>query len=73
MTLSAILNRQHSTVYYIQRRLKALGYTEVGAIDGVAGGKFTAAVKHFQKDNGCVDDGEITAREKTWKKLLGLA
>lgn len=72
LTVSAILNRKHPTVYYIQRRLKALGYTEVGAIDGVAGGKFTAAVKHFQKDNGCVDDGEITAREKTWKKLLGL-
>lgn len=72
LTVSAILNRKHPTVYYIQRRLKALGYTEVGAIDGVAGGKFTAAVKHFQKDNGCVADGEITAREKTWKKLLGL-
>lgn len=73
LTLSAVLNRKHPTVYYVQRRLKALGYTEIGAIDGVAGGKFTAAVKHFQKDNDCVDDGEITAREKTWKKLLGLA
>lgn len=73
MTLSAVLNRKHPLIYYVQRRLKALGYTEVGAIDGIAGGKFTAAVKHFQKDNGCVVDGEITAREKTWKKLLGLA
>lgn len=73
LTVSAVLNRKHSTVYYIQRRLKALGYTEVGTVDGIAGGKFTAAVKHFQKDNGCTDDGEITAREKTWKKLLGLA
>lgn len=73
LTLSAILNRKHPTVYYVQRRLKTLGYTEVGAIDGIAGGKFTAAVKHFQKDNGCVADGEITAREKTWKKLLGLS
>jgi surface antigen len=72
LTVSAILNRKHPVVYYIQRRLKALGYTEVGTIDGVAGGKFTAAVKHFQKDNGCAKDGEITAREKTWKKLLGL-
>lgn len=73
LTVSAILNRKHPVVYYIQRRLKALGYTEVGTIDGVAGGKFTAAVKHFQKDNGCAKDGEITAREKTWKKLLGMA
>lgn len=72
LTLSAVLNRKHSTVYYVQRRLRALGYTEVGAIDGIAGAKFTAAVKHFQKDNGCVKDGEITARAKTWKKLLGM-
>lgn len=73
VTLSAILNRKHTLVYYVQRRLKALGYTEVGTVDGVAGGKFTAAVKHYQKDNGCVADGEITARAMTWKKLLGLA
>lgn len=72
LTLSAVLNRKHPTVYYVQRRLKALGYTEVGTIDGIAGAKFTAAVKHFQKDNGCVKDGEITARAKTWKKLLGM-
>lgn len=72
LTLSAVLNRKHPTIYYVQRRLKALGYTEVGKIDGIAGGKFTSAVKHFQKDNGCRDDGEITARAKTWKKLLGM-
>ena len=72
LTLSAVLNRKHPTVYYVQRRLKVLGYTEVGTIDGIAGAKFTAAVKRFQKDNGCVKDGEITARAKTWKKLLGM-
>lgn len=72
LTISAVLNRKHPLVYYIQRRLKALGYTEVGNIDGIAGGKFTSAVKHFQKDNGCRKDGEITARAKTWKKLLGM-
>lgn len=72
VTLSAVLNRKHPTVYYVQRRLYTLGYTEVGTIDGIAGPKFTAAVKHFQKDNGCVVDGEITARHKTWKKLLGM-
>lgn len=73
ITLSAVLNRKHPAIYHIQRRLKALGYIEVGTIDGIAGGKFTAAVKHFQKDNGCETDGEITARNKTWKKLLGMA
>lgn len=73
LTLSAKLNHKHPTVYYVQRRLKTLGYTEVGKIDGIAGGKFTAAVKHFQKDNGCEIDGEITARAKTWKKLLCMA
>lgn len=72
LTLSAVLNRKHPAIYYVQRRLKVLGYTEVGKIDGIAGGKFTAAVKRFQKDNGCVKDGEITARAKTWKKLLGM-
>lgn len=73
ITLSAILNRKHPLVYYVQRRLLALGYTEVGKVDGIAGGRFTEAVKHFQKDNGCTADGEITARYMTWKKLLGLA
>lgn len=72
ITLSAVLNRKHPVVYYVQRRLKALGYTEVGKIDGIAGPKFTAAVEHFQDDNGCVMDGEITARNKTWRKLLGM-
>lgn len=71
-TISAILNRKHPVVYHIQRRLKALGYTQVGAVDGIAGGKFTAAVKAFQKDHGCEVDGEITARAKTWRKLLGM-
>lgn len=72
LTVSAILNRKHPVVYHIQRRLATLGYTQVGKADGIAGGKFTAAVKAFQKDNGCVVDGEITARGKTWRKLLGM-
>ena len=38
-----------------------------------AGAKFAAAVTHYQRDNGCVADGEITAKNKTWKKLLGMA
>lgn len=73
ITLSAVLNRKHKSIRVVQRRLSALGYTSVGKSDGVAGVKFTKAVKEFQKQHGCVVDGEITARGLTWKKLLGLA
>lgn len=73
VTLSARKNRAHKAVLAVQKRLLALGYTEVGEADGIAGAKFTAAVKRFQKDNGCTVDGEITAKNKTWKKLLGMA
>ena len=73
LTLSAKLNREHPAVKFVQLRLKAFGYTEVGKADGVAGPKFTSAVAHFQLDNNCTTDGEITARGRTWKKLLGMA
>jgi peptidoglycan hydrolase-like protein with peptidoglycan-binding domain len=56
----------------VQKRLIALGYTEVGEADGIAGAKFTSALAHFQQDNGCWVDGVITAKNKTWKKLLGI-
>ena len=71
-TISATVNRTHPVVKFVQKRLYALGYKEVGEDDGIAGAKFTAAVKHFQKDNGFTQDGEVTARNKTWKKLLGM-
>lgn len=72
-TLSTKTNYKHAAVKAVQQYLTALGYTEVGEIDGIAGVKFASAVTHFQKDNGCVADGIISARNKTWKKLLGLA
>ena len=72
VTLSACKNRTHPLVMYVQKRLLSLGYTQVGEADGIAGTKFTQAVKAFQRDNGCVADGEITARNKTWRKLLGM-
>ena len=59
-------------VKVVQKRLYALGYTPVGEADGIAGPKFTAAVKAFQKKHDCWVDGEITAGNKTWKKLLSL-
>lgn len=72
ITVSAKTNRNHPVVKPIQTYLYNIGYTEVGNADGIAGSKFTKAVKHFQKDNDCVVDGVITKRNKTWKKLLKL-
>lgn len=73
VTLSADINWRHAAVKPVQKRLAALGYAEVGVADGIAGSKFTSAVAHYQMDNGCYADGEITARNMTWKKLLKLA
>lgn len=72
VTVSRYKNNKHAVVKPIQRYLNLLGYN-CGAVDGIAGAKFDAAVKKYQKANGCTVDGEITAKNKTWKKLLGLA
>lgn len=72
LTISQKYNRKHAAVKAVQKHLAILGYTEVGAADGIAGPKFTAAVKHYQTDNGCVVDGIISARKKTWRKLLSM-
>lgn len=69
VTVSMTKNRKHAVVKPIQRRLNYLG-CDCGTVDGVAGLKFRAAVIAFQKANGCTADGEITAKNKTWKKLL---
>lgn len=73
ITVSAKKNRTHKVVKCIQKRLIALGFTEVGTADGIAGNNFTNAVIRFQQLNGCAADGEITARGQTWRKLLGMA
>lgn len=73
VTLSRSKNATHAAVLAVQKRLVALGYNEVGEPDGVAGAMFDAAVKMFQRDNGCEADGEITAKALTWQKLLGVA
>ena len=72
VTLSAYKNSRHAAVKPVQERLFALGYHEVGEADGIAGKKFTVAVGNYQQDNGCYVDGEITAKNKTWRKLLGM-
>lgn len=72
VTVSATKNNKHAVVKAIQKRLNALGF-DCGTVDGIAGAKFTAAVKNYQKANKCEVDGEITAKNKTWKKLLEMA
>ena len=72
VTLSESKNRTHAAVRAVQKRLAALGYSQVGEADGIAGVMFTTAVVAFQEDNRCWADGEITARNKTWRKLLGM-
>lgn len=72
VTVSNVENSTNPVVKFVQKRLAALGYTEVGEIDGIAGSLFDSAVKRFQEENGCVKDGEITAENKTWRKLLGM-
>ena len=69
--MSKTKNNRHTVVKPIQKYLNVLGY-DCGAEDGIAGAKFDAAVKAYQKANNCVADGEITAKKNTWKKLLGM-
>lgn len=69
VTVSARINRRHAVVKAIQKRLNALGFN-CGAVDGIAGAKFTAAVIAYQKSKKCIVDGEITARHRTWQHLL---
>lgn len=73
ITVSRTRNKKHPVVKAIQKRLYALGYTTVGEADGSAGPKFEKAVKAYQTDHGRRSDGEVTAKQTTWKKLLGIA
>lgn len=69
ITVSRIKNNKHKVVKPLQEYLNYLGY-DCGNADGIAGAKFDSAIKQFQKDHGCVVDGELTAQKITWKKLL---
>ena len=73
VTVSAKINRKHAVIKPLQKRLNALGYN-CGTVDGIAGTKFTAAVNSYQKNILKYNnpDGEITAKGKMWKKLLGM-
>lgn len=69
VTISKSQNNHHAAVKPIQQYLNLLGY-DCGTADGIAGANFDSAVKKFQTDKGCTADGEITAKGKTWQKLL---
>lgn len=71
VTISAKKNRTHRVVRPVQKYLNACGYN-CGIVDGIAGDKFKKAVVKYQKAKGCIADGEITAKKKTWQKLLGM-
>lgn len=73
VTVSATVNNRHAVVAPIQKRLNALGYN-CGTADGIAGSKFTNAVNNYQRNKlGYTSvDGEITAKGKMWKSLLGM-
>lgn len=67
-TISRHKNATHAAVKPVQRFLSALGYTEVGTADGIAGAKFASAVAHFQQEKGLAVDGIVGAQ--TWAALL---
>ena len=69
VTVSKTKNMKHAVVKPIQKYFNYLGYN-CGIVDGIAGAKFVAAVKAYQKANGCVVDGIVG--KNTWKKLLGI-
>lgn len=69
-TIGATKNNKHTVILPVQKKLQALGYTEVGTPDGAAGPKFKAAMEKFQSKNGCYADGEAQEWSKTWHKLL---
>lgn len=72
-TISKTKNSTHAVVQAVQKRLTALGYTQVGEADGIAGEKFHQAMVAYQQKTGCVPDGEATAMALAWCKLLGMA
>lgn len=71
VTVSAEKNRTHGVVRYIQKYLNSMGY-DCGSVDGIAGAKFKKGVVRYQKAKSCIADGEVTAKGKTWQKLLGM-
>ena len=74
ITISENKNNKHYLVRCLQKNFKRLGYISIGAVDGIAGSKFTKTVKKYQKKvlKYADPDGILTAGGKTWKSLIGL-
>ena len=73
VTVSKSKNRKHYVVMPIQKLFKTQGrYT--GTVDKVAGNLFESAVNSYQKTvlKYAKQDGEITAKGKMWRHLLGM-
>ena len=64
--ISSKVNKTDYLVAIIQYKLNLLGYN-CGTEDGIAGRKFDAAVKQFQRNNGLIVDGAVGIM--TWNKL----
>lgn len=73
ITVSAKKNRRHPVVLPLQKYLRKEGYY-AGALDSIAGERFTQAVNAFQceKLGFSYGDGEITAGAGMWRFLLGI-
>lgn len=73
VTVSKTRNRRHAVVKPLQIYLNYLGFS-CGIADGIAGDKFDAAAKSFQKKVVGMKnpDGEFTAGKNSWKKILKL-
>lgn len=76
VTISNVTNRKHAVVLPLQKKFKKLGYY-LGELDKIAGNQFKSAVKAYQKDvvkaSAKNQDGVITKKGATWKKLLGIS
>lgn len=73
VTVSKTKNRTHFVVMPLQKLFTKQGrYT--GTVDKVAGKLFESAVNSYQADvlKYTKQDGEITARGKMWRSLLGM-
>ena len=73
VTVSAKKNRKHNVVLPLQKMLRREGYY-LDELDCIAGKNFTNAVNLYQKNilDYKKTDGEVTAKGKMWKSLLGL-
>jgi hypothetical protein len=69
--------RFHTEVQNVQARLDALGYPEVGAVDGRWGSKTRAAILAFRADNGLpldtvIDDKLLAALLRAEPRTVGM-